>query len=137
MVKVPDHHLKEVHPPTSNDSPDMFALTEDLRTEESTEEGHSSDDEVDEPSQDAQQLDDATQLDEDVIQLDPTQQDVLPSTGKGSRLVFTEEQEQKIVEWYRSHPLFYDKSHKEYKHKNKRDKMMNAFAESINIPGEL
>lgn len=56
-------------------------------------------------------------------------------SGRVSRLSLTEEQEVSIVEWYRQNPLFYDKSERDYKNRDRRDAMLNEKARELSITG--
>lgn len=56
-------------------------------------------------------------------------------SGKVSRLSLTEEQEVSIVDWYRQNPLFYDKSKRDYKNRDRRDALLNEKAHELSITG--
>ena len=58
---------------------------------------------------------------EDSLELPPTKSSV------------TRDIQDKIVEWYREHPLFYDKTHVDYKNKEKKDRILTDFAKSLGM----
>ena len=48
----------------------------------------------------------------------------------------TLEQERNLAEWFSEHPLFYDQSMKEFKMRNKRDRLLEAKGNEMGITGE-
>ena len=45
----------------------------------------------------------------------------------------TGEQEMQVVDWYRDNPLFYDKSHRDYKNRDKKETLLRDIASSLSI----
>lgn len=53
---------------------------------------------------------------------------------KKQYVIFDEETEKELAEWYQAHPIFYNKKQKEYKDADRKNRMLNEKAAQLNPP---
>lgn len=63
--------------------------------------------------------------------------DTEEQSSRPYRTVLEEQQENRIVDWYRDHPMYYDKTHRDYKNRTKRDNIMTDFGKTIGVTSKL
>ena len=68
-------------------------------------------------------------IEADLYGRDDDSQELQPTT----KSFVTRDMQDKIVEWYREHPMFYDKTHVDYKNRDKKDKLLKNFAKSLGM----
>ena len=49
---------------------------------------------------------------------------------------FTADEEQQLLEFYASHPIFYDQSRDDFKNKSRKDRLLNEIAEVLGTTGK-
>ena len=76
-----------------------------------------------------------TQLEEEADEEGDDQlPDIEPSTKRRKvTLALTEEQEEGLVDWFKDNEIFYNRSLREFKNKDKKERMMSEKANELNI----